>query len=48
MISVSMEQSPWEIKSRSPGQEIPRVFLNPKIYYRVHKSPQLIFWARWI
>ena len=40
LLTCSMEQSPtWEAKLFSANQEFPRVLYNPKVNYRIYKSP---------
>jgi len=40
LLTYSMEQIPsWEAISPSASQKIPRIFWNPKVRYRVYKSP---------
>ena len=40
LLTYSMQQSPfWEAKRFSAGQEIPRIFLNPMVHYRIRTRP---------
>jgi len=43
VITNSKEQSlSWEADTFSARQEIPLSLWNPKIYYRIHKSPPIV------
>jgi hypothetical protein len=37
-----MEQTPWEVDSRSARQTNSPPFIEPKVHYRVYKSPPAV------
>ena len=48
-LTYSMEQIPsWESNRFPASQEFPRILWNPKVHYRIHKSPPSPSICEWL